>query len=71
MLFGTTEELHYHAARATEEFALSARSNDPAASRAHHALATLHRSRVELVDSLLNRRRNRAYDPISRTDKEG
>ena len=70
MLFGTEEEFHYHNARATEELALSSKARHPAVSRAHLALATLHRSRSELVDALRRNPRNRRGRPIVRADKE-
>ena len=70
MLFGTEEEFHYHNARVTEELAMSKKAASPAVSRAHLDLATLHRSRLGLVDALRRKRRNWRGRAIVGADKE-
>ena len=70
MLYGTDEEMEYHAIRASQELALSNRCNDPNASNAHFQLASMHRTRYELATALRARRSNRNNNYIYSTDKE-
>lgn len=69
MLYGTSEELEYHARRAQQEESISHQSEDASVTEAHIRLAELHRARLEVVSALLSQPQDRSLY-AGRADKE-